>query len=211
MHSWSPSEKSKGCAFQKGETFGEKAKGNFSKITETARWEPPRKPAYSEHSIAIHSISMAGYVISVLGIVRAELCAREASSFCVFWTNDLLRIHIILLFFDLIKRLFFEMCLVRSTIANLSPIMIHFNALDFKECRSEEVMFLLTLSVYISQNWRKSEINLFNNTFRKKKIFLILYFDLYLHIFQNILLSQPHIEWYVNVMDYVHVQVHQMV
>ena len=50
-----------------------------------AEFEPPQKPAYSEHSIAIHSISMAGYVISVLGIVRAELCAREASSFCVFF------------------------------------------------------------------------------------------------------------------------------
>ena len=40
------------------------------------------------------------------------------------------------------------MCLVRSTIANLCPIMIHFNALDFNVCRSEEVMFLLTLSVF---------------------------------------------------------------
>ena len=34
------------------------------------------------------------------------------------------------------------MFLVRSTIANLCLIMIHFNALDFSECRSEEVMFL---------------------------------------------------------------------
>ena len=37
------------------------------------------------------------------------------------------------------------MCLVRSIIANLCPIMIHFNV-----CRSEEVIsfkFLLTLSV----------------------------------------------------------------
>ena len=34
-----------------------------------------------------------------------------------------------------------------SIIANLCPIMIHFNALDFIVCRSEKVMFLLTLSV----------------------------------------------------------------
>ena len=27
------------------------------------------------------------------------------------------------------------MCLVRSTLANLFPIMIHFNALDFNVCR----------------------------------------------------------------------------
>ena len=40
------------------------------------------------------------------------------------------------------------MCLVRSILANLCPIKIHFNALDFSVCRSEEVMFLLTLSVF---------------------------------------------------------------
>ena len=59
-------------------------KGHFSKITGTARWEPPQKAAYSEHSIAIHSISKAGYVTAVLAIVRTELRAREASNFCDF-------------------------------------------------------------------------------------------------------------------------------
>ena len=39
----------------------------------------PRKAAYSEHSI-----SKAGYVTAVLAIVRTELCAQEASSFCDF-------------------------------------------------------------------------------------------------------------------------------
>ena len=43
--------------------------------------------------------------------------------------------------------LFFLMCLLR-TILYLCPNMIHFDAVDFSECRSEEVMFLLTLSVY---------------------------------------------------------------
>ena len=38
--------------------------------------------SYSEHSIAIHAISKAGYVTAVLAIVRTELRAREASSFC---------------------------------------------------------------------------------------------------------------------------------
>ena len=51
------------------------AKGHFSKITETARWEPPRKVVHSEHLI-VHSISKAGYVTSVLAIVRTELRAR---------------------------------------------------------------------------------------------------------------------------------------
>ena len=57
----------------------------FSKITETARWEPLRMAAYSEHSIAIHSISKAGYVSTGLVIVCPELRARKASSFCDFW------------------------------------------------------------------------------------------------------------------------------
>ena len=61
-------------------------KGHFSIITETARWQPPRKAVYSEYSIiAIHSISKAGYVTAVLAIIRTELHAREASSFCDFW------------------------------------------------------------------------------------------------------------------------------
>ena len=38
----------------------------------------------SEHSIAIHSISLMGYVAAVLAIVRTELRAWEASSFCDF-------------------------------------------------------------------------------------------------------------------------------
>ena len=42
---------------------------------------------------------MAGYVTAAPAIVRTELCAREASSFCDFWKNDLLRFHVILLFF----------------------------------------------------------------------------------------------------------------
>ena len=36
---------------------------------------------------------------------------------------------------------FFFMCLVRSIIAKLCPIMIKFSALDFNVCRSEEVIY----------------------------------------------------------------------
>ena len=119
-------------------------------ITEIARWEPPGKAAYSEHSIAIHSISMSGYVTAILAFVHAELRAREASSFCDF--GKITSCYLILLLIDSSKHLFFEMCLVRSTIANLCPIMIHFDALDFSECRSEEVLFCFCFfwcSVYI--------------------------------------------------------------
>ena len=51
--------------------------------SQTAHREPPRKAAYSKHSIAIHS----NYVTAVLAIVRTELCARdrEASSLCDYW------------------------------------------------------------------------------------------------------------------------------
>ena len=37
--------------------------------------------------------------------------------------------------------------LLRTNLPNLCPNMIHVDALDFNECHSEEVMFLLTLSV----------------------------------------------------------------
>ena len=35
---------------------------------------------------------------------------------------------------------------MRSIVAILCPIVSHFNALDFSECHSEEVMFLLMFS-----------------------------------------------------------------
>ena len=79
-------------------------KGHLKKITETAHWEPPRKAAYSEHSIAIRSISKAGYVTTVLAIIRAVL--RGGEQFLWFLTNDLLWFHLILLFFFLLKQTF---------------------------------------------------------------------------------------------------------
>ena len=69
-------------------------KGNFSKITETAHQASSTEAAYSEHSIAILSISMAGYVNAVPAFVCFELPAREASSFCDFFFIDLLRFHL---------------------------------------------------------------------------------------------------------------------
>ena len=60
---------------------------SFSKIAETAHRTSSTEAAYSEHSIAIHSISMAGYVNAVRAIVCFELPAREASSFCDFFEN----------------------------------------------------------------------------------------------------------------------------
>ena len=48
-------------------------------------WASSMDTAYSKHSIAIHSISMAGCVNAVRAIVCFELPAREASSVCDFW------------------------------------------------------------------------------------------------------------------------------
>ena len=42
------------------------------------------RPPIQNISIAIHSISKAGYVTAVLAIVRTALRGREASSFCDF-------------------------------------------------------------------------------------------------------------------------------
>ena len=66
--------------------------------------------AYSQHSIAIHSISMAGYVTAVSPFLLKQTLG------------------------------FFQMCSIRSAIANLCPNTIHFDPLDFSECRTEEVI-----------------------------------------------------------------------
>ena len=60
-------------------------KVTFQKSQKLFDWEPPQKTTYSEHSIAIHSISKAGYVTATLAIVHTELCAGEASSLCDIW------------------------------------------------------------------------------------------------------------------------------
>ena len=67
---------------KKGGKSGEIAKGNFSKITETPCWEPPRKGAYLEHSKVIHSISKVGYATAVLGVlsVPSSVPGRRANS-----------------------------------------------------------------------------------------------------------------------------------
>ena len=69
--------------------------------------------------------------------------------FLWFKKNDLLRFH---LFYSFLTQS--NVCSLRyawkgETIANLCPVMIHFNALNFNECRSEEVIRFFWRSVYI--------------------------------------------------------------
>ena len=81
---------------------------------------------------------MAGYVTAVLDFVCSDLPAlQEASNFCDL--KKKITLVISLLFYSS-KRLLFEMSLIRISIPNLCPIiiMIHFNALDFSECRSKK-------------------------------------------------------------------------
>ena len=58
---------------------------NHRNCSPSELWASSTEAAYSEHSIVIHSISMAGYVNAVPAFVCFELPAREASSFCDFF------------------------------------------------------------------------------------------------------------------------------
>ena len=69
---------------------------------------------YSEHSIAIHSISMAGYVTTVLAFVHAKLCVG-GKQFLWFKKNDLSRFHIFSFLVEANLWCFFLMCLIRIT------------------------------------------------------------------------------------------------
>ena len=77
-----------------------------------------RKAAYSEHTLYIHSISMAGYVTAVLAFIRDEVRARRRAVSVIF---EKLPLAISLRFIKkkLLKSklLYCEMCLVRRTIA----------------------------------------------------------------------------------------------
>ena len=73
----------------------------------------------------------------------------RGKQFLRFLKTYLLRFHRIYLIFDWIKRLSFYMCLLRIHLPNLCPNMNHFNAVDFSECHSEEVITFFWRSVYI--------------------------------------------------------------
>ena len=75
--------KKKGCLCPQGENSVKSQKASFRKSQNCS----PRSStvaAYLENSIAIHSISMAGYVSAVTAFVCGKLPARVASSFCDF-------------------------------------------------------------------------------------------------------------------------------
>ena len=73
-----------------------------------------------------------------------------SEQFLWFLKSDFLRFHHDFLLFGKSNLSIFQMCFIRITIAYLCLKMIDFDAVDFSERRSEEVMFLLTLSVVFS-------------------------------------------------------------
>ena len=72
----------------------------------------------------------------------------RGKQFLWFLKIDLLRFHRIYLLFDWSKLFFFVVCLLRINLPNLCPNMNHFDAVDFSECHSEEVINFFWRSVY---------------------------------------------------------------
>ena len=63
------------------------------KTTETAHWGSSTKGAFSEHSMAIHSISMVGYVTALLGFCLWLTPSPVVEQFLWFLKNNLMRFH----------------------------------------------------------------------------------------------------------------------
>ena len=74
----------------------------------------------------------------------------SASCFCDF-RKITLWFHRIFSFLTNCIPFIFQMCFMRRIVAYLCQNMINFDAADFNERRSEEVMFHLTLGVYLSE------------------------------------------------------------
>ena len=99
--------------------------------------EPPRKATFQfRTSMATYSIQniISNYIFFTKCNRRTCFCPCQTpcpggEQFLWFLENDLLRFHCSLLLFYSRKHLFFEMCLVRSSIANFYPIMGNFNPL----------------------------------------------------------------------------------
>ena len=112
---------------------------------------------------------MAGYVNTVRAIVCSELPAREASNFWDFW--KLISCDFIPFISSLIeiKLLFFYMCLLRINLPNMCPNMNHFDAVDFSECHSEEVISFFWRSVYMNKLDWGAEIQCLDKKFKALK------------------------------------------
>ena len=108
--------------------------------------------AYSEHAIAVHSITVAGYVTAnwLLSVANSQPWRQAISVIferlpLTIW-SDFTTLFSFLTRTTIFSSFLYFLCAF-ITLANLCPNMINFDMVDFSKCRSEEVMFLLMLSV----------------------------------------------------------------
>ena len=124
------------------------ARGQFSKITENAclsGWEFEADNSPYDVYATRHWNWMNSYWMFWIGRVRG---ARSASSICNS-KNDLSWFNRIFLLFAVTNSCVFQIFLLRSIKADLCANIINFDSVDFSGGRRpEEVMFLLTLSVF---------------------------------------------------------------
>ena len=106
-----------------------------------------RKRSFFENRNELHGGSLFRTLnsSSTSYVVGGELPGREASNFCDFWNLtpyfSPFWLSQTFVFIDVLNK--------DNYIANLCPNMINFDALDFSECRSEEVISFFWRSVYI--------------------------------------------------------------
>ena len=104
-----------------------------------------------------------GYITSLWNWISWRF---SANSFCDFGKMTF-AISPYFLLFDKSNHLIFQICFIRRAIAYLSQ-NIKFDVMDFSERRSEEMVFLLTLSVWIRLQWHK----LFSYRNKNQKLWL---------------------------------------
>ena len=131
---------------QRGDKCDEIARGQFSKITETAclsGWEfeadKSRYGVYKTH----HWKWMNSYWIFWIGCLRGAL----VSSFCDFRNMAFRDLTAFSLIFDTRKSCVFLIFLLRSIKDYLCPNIINFDSVDFSEHRLEEVISFFWRSV----------------------------------------------------------------
>ena len=100
----------------------------------------------SDISIAIHSNSIAGSVITYtaiefewIAIEMSEVCAVESEQFLWFLKLDLLWFEGIYLILGTFDFLVFLTWVMRRTVAKINPKIIHFDAVDFSGHHSKKL------------------------------------------------------------------------
>ena len=128
---------------------GEIARGNFSKITETARLPGTElgtdNSQYGGYITRLWNLINSYWMFSIGGLSwrfsGSHFSEHWKITFCDF-----------IAFFSFLAKAtfwFFQMCFTKRTIAYLCLNMINFDVVDFSERRSEEVISFFWRSVYL--------------------------------------------------------------